>query len=291
VPQGRRDWTHGKPSLVTCNDCYIGQGVNRMDGTTFALVGAVFVASLVEFVEAFTIVLAMGVTRGWRSAMAGTVAALVVLSVFTAVLGLAITTWLSESLLQLVIGALLLIFGLQWLRKAVLRSSGHKSMHDEEAEFTQQTEAARAAPRTTYAGVDLFGFMVSFKGVFLEGVEVVFIVVTFGLSAGALGMAVAGAAVAGAVVLTFGLLLRKPLAAVPENTLKYAVGIMLASFGVYWSIEGTGYFRTGQESLSWPGGKLALLGLIAIWFLLSRLLIALLNRTADRGRAVAVVSS
>jgi uncharacterized membrane protein len=264
-----------------------------MNGTTLALVGAVFVASLVEFVEAFTIVLAMGVTRGWRSALAGTLAALVVLIAFTAVLGLAITTWISESLLQLVIGALLLIFGLQWLRKAVLRSSGHKSMHDEEAEFSQQTEAARAAPRTSYAGVDLFGFMVSFKGVFLEGVEVVFIVVTFGLSAGALGMAVAGAAVAGVMVLALGLLLRKPLAAIPENTLKYGVGVMLASFGGYWAIEGTGYFRTGEQSLSWPGGKLALLGLIAMWFLLSRLLIALLSRmrTADRRHAVEAVSS
>ncbi len=249
-----------------------------MDGTTLALVGSVFVASLVEFVEAFTIVLAMGVTRGWKSAIAGTVAALVALAGFTAALGLAVTTWVSESLLQLVIGALLLIFGLQWLRKAVLRSSGYKAMHDEDTEFAEQTEAARQAARTTYAGIDLFGFMVSFKGVFLEGVEVVFIVVTFGLSAGALEMAVGGALVAGVLVLTLGVVFRRPLAAIPENILKYGVGLLLAAFGTYWAIEGTGYFRDGGESLAWPGDKLALLGLVAGWFLLSRLVIVHLTR-------------
>ena len=256
-----------------------------MDGTTLALVGAVFVASLVEFVEAFTIVLAMGVTRGWKSAIAGTIAALIVLVGFTAVLGLAITTWVSESLLQLVIGALLLIFGLQWLRKAVLRSSGYKALHDEDEEYAEQTEAARQAARTTYAGVDLFGFMVSFKGVFLEGVEVVFIVVTFGLSADALEMAVGGAVVAGALVLTLGVVFRRPLAAIPENTLKCGVGVLLAAFGTYWAIEGTGYVRDGGESLSWPGDKLALLGLVALWFLLSRLVIVQLTRLRTSERA------
>ena len=252
-----------------------------MNGTTAALVSAVFVASLVEFVEAFTIVLAMGVTRGWKSAIAGTVAAIVALTAFTAVLGVAISTWLSESLLQLVIGTLLLIFGLQWLRKACLRASGLKAMHDEQEEFTEQTHAARQAARTTYAGIDLFGFMVSFKGVFLEGVEVVFIVVTFGLSADALGMAVAGAVVAGLVVIALGVALRKPLARIPENTLKYGVGVMLASFGTYWSLEGIGWFRADGESLQWPGGKLALIALIAAWFAVTRLVIAGLIRARN----------
>lgn len=259
-----------------------------MDGTTFALVGAVFVASMVEFVEAFTIVLAMGVTRGWRSAIAGTVAALAVLSVLTAVLGLTIATYLSESLLQLVIGALLLAFGLQWLRKAVLRSSGYKALHDEEGEYAEQAEAARRAEPTTYAGIDLFGFMVSFKGVFLEGVEVVFIVITFGLSADALGMAIGGVVVAGLVVLALGLAFRKPLAAIPENTMKYGVGIMLAAFGLYWAIEGSGYFREGGESLAWPGGRLALFYLILVWFALSRLLIFQLRRTRAGGQSLLV---
>lgn len=245
-----------------------------MDGTTVALVGAVFVASLVEFVEAFTIVLAMGVTRGWRSAVAGTVAALAALAVFTAVMGYAISTWLSESLLQLVIGALLLVFGLQWLRKACLRSSGFKALHDETEEYAEQTEAAQQAERTTVGGIDLFGFMVSFKGVFLEGVEVVFIVLTFGLSASSLEMAVGGAVVAGAVVLALGFAFRKPLAAVPENTLKYVVGIMLVAFGSYWALEGLGYFASDGESLSWPAGKAALIPLILVWFGFSRLVIA-----------------
>jgi uncharacterized membrane protein len=249
-----------------------------MDGTTAALVGAVFFASFVEFVEAFTIVLAMGVTRNWKSAIAGTVAALVALTAFTAVLGVAISTWLSESLLQLTIGTLLLIFGLQWLRKACLRASGLKAMHDEDEEFAEQTAAAREAERTTYAGIDLFAFMVSFKGVFLEGVEVVFIVVTFGLSADALGMAIAGAVVAGIIVVALGIALRKPLSRIPENTLKYGVGVMLASFGTYWALEGVGYFRDDGESLHWPGSKLALIALIACWFGVTRLVIAGLNR-------------
>ena len=249
-----------------------------MNGTTAALVSAVFVASFVEFVEAFTIVLAMGVTRGWKSAIAGTIGALIALSAFTAVLGVAISTWLSESLLQLTIGTLLLIFGLQWLRKACLRASGFKALHDEQEEFTEQTQAARKADRTTYAGIDLFGFMVSFKGVFLEGVEVVFIVITFGLSADALGMAFAGAIVAGLVVIALGIALRKPLARIPENTLKYGVGVMLAAFGTYWALEGVGWFRDGEESLKWPGGKLALIALIAGWFAVTRIVIAALSR-------------
>ena len=124
--------------------------------------------------------------------------------------------------------------------------------------------------------------MVSFKGVFLEGVEVVFIVVTFGLSAGALGFAIGGALAAGACVLGLGFALRRPLAAIPENTLKYAVGIMLAAFGTYWSIEGSGYFREGGQSVAWPGDRLALVALVAIWFVLSRLLIARLAQRSDR---------
>ncbi len=259
-----------------------------MDATTAALVGAVFVASLVEFVEAFTIVLAMGVTRGWRSAIAGTIAALLALVVFTAVLGYAITTWLPESLLLLVIGGLLLIFGLQWLRKACLRSSGRKALHDEEQEFREQTEAARAAERTTVGSIDLFGFMVSFKGVFLEGVEVVFLVLTFGLTAGALGMAIAGAVVAGIVVISLGIALRKPLAAIPENTLKYGVGVMLAAFGTYWMLEGAGYLRAGHEPLDWPGGVLAVLALVAMWFLVSRAVIAWLRTPTTDRQAVEV---
>lgn len=258
-----------------------------MDGTTVALVSAVFVASIVEFTEAFTIVLAMGVTRNWKSAIAGTVAALVALAAFTAVLGAAITTWLSESLLELIIGTLLLIFGLQWLRKACLRSSGLKGMHDEDDIYAEQSRAALQAERTTYRGIDLFAFMVSFKGVFLEGVEVVFIVVTFGLTANSLAMAIGGAIAAGVIVIALGFVLRKPLSQIPENTLKYGVGIMLASFGTYWAFEGMSHFR--DESFGWPSGKLALIVLVAAWFAVTRIVIAVLRQSATRVRTEAGV--
>ncbi|MGI5487928.1 COG4280 domain-containing protein [Microtetraspora malaysiensis] len=249
-----------------------------MTGATWGLVASTFAASFVEFVEALTIVLAMGVTRGWRSALAGTLAALVALTAFTAAAGYALSTWLPESLLQLVVGTLLLIFGLQWLRKAVLRSSGLKAMHDEEEEYATQTAAARQAARQSRFGIDTFAFVVSFKGVFLEGVEVVFVVITFGLSAANMPAAIGGAAAAGVLVLLAGLVLHRPLAAIPENALKYGVGLLLASFGAYWAVEGLGVFTPTGESLEWPGSDWAILALIACWLLISRVLVRYLPR-------------
>lgn len=245
-----------------------------MDATTWALLTATFAASFVEFVEALTIVLAMGFTRGWRSALAGTLAALVALAAFTAVVGYALSTWLPEAALQLVVGTLLLIFGLQWLRKATLRSSGLKALHDESEEFAEQTAAARSAGARSRFGIDVFGFVVSFKGVFLEGVEVVFVVITFGLNADNMAGAIAGAAAAGVIVLSLGALLHRPLAAIPENTLKYGVGLLLAAFGTYWMFEGLGIFSGARDSLHWPGGDWAILALLAGWLLISRLLVA-----------------
>jgi uncharacterized membrane protein len=228
-------------------------------------------------VEATTIVMAMGFTRSWRSAMIGTGAALAALAVVTAFAGYALATWLPESALQLAIGGLLLIFGLQWLRKAILRASGRKSMHDEDQIYLDEVESARAAEAAPAQGLDLFSFMVSFKGVFLEGMEVVFIVITFGLNAKNVPLAVVGAAAAVIVVLGIAIALRRPLAMIPENLLKYGVGLLLASFGTYWAVEGIGIFRTGQDSLEWPGKDAAILGLIAIWFLLSRVFISALR--------------
>jgi Ca2+/H+ antiporter, TMEM165/GDT1 family len=244
-----------------------------MSGATWGLLTAVFAASLVEFVEALTIVLAMGMTRSWKSALTGTGVAIVALAGFTLVAGYALVNWLPESALQLVIGTLLLIFGLQWLRKAILRSAGLKALHDEEEEFREQSEAARRAGDEKRFGLDWFSFVVSFKGVFLEGVEVVFIVITFGLNADNVPLAAAGAAIAGAIVLLAGVIAHKPLANVPENTLKYGVGLLLATFGTFWAIEGLGVFRDGGESLEWPGGDFALLVLLAAWLVLSRLLV------------------
>jgi uncharacterized membrane protein len=246
-------------------------------GVTLSLLVATFAAAFVEFVEALTIVLAMGSTRSWRSTMWGVAAAVGALAAFTAAAGYALTTWLPETLLQLVIGSLLLVFGLQWLRKAVLRSSGLLATRDEDAAFARQTAAAAAGESRTWMGLDWLSFVVSFKGVFLEGVEVVFIVITFGLNAGNVPVAVIGAAAAGVVVVTAGALVHRPLARVPENTLKYGVGLMLATFGTFWSVEGLGIVR-GGHSLEWPGGSLALVVLLAVWFGLSRLLVRALPR-------------
>jgi uncharacterized membrane protein len=245
------------------------------------LIIATFVACFVEMVEATTIVMAMGFTRNWRSTLAGTAAALATLAVVTAAAGYALATWLPESALQLVIGGLLLIFGLQWLRKAILRSSGRKAIHDEDAIYQEEVEAARAAGKTG-SGLDMFSFMVSFKGVFLEGMEVVFIVITFGLNADNILGASMGALAAVIVVLLLAVLLKRPLSMINENLLKYGVGLLLASFGTYWAVEGVGIFRSGRESLEWPGHDFAILGLLAVWFLLSRVFVAALRKPAGK---------
>lgn len=239
---------------------------------------AVFLASAVEFVEAFTVVLAMGLTRGWRATLWGTAAAIALLAVVTAVAGYALVEWLPESALQLAIGSLLLIFGLQWLRKAILRSAGLKALHDEEQAFLDEREAARLAGDERKLGLDWFGFVVSFKAVFLEGLEVVFIVITFGLNADSIPLAAAGAAVACAVVLTTGALMHRPLSRVPENTIKYAVGLLLATFGTFWAVEGLGVVTESRESLEWPGGDWAIPVLLVLWATVSQLTIRTLRR-------------
>lgn len=248
-----------------------------MTSAGWGLGAATFAAALVEMVEALTIVMAMGTTRGWRSTLAGVAAALLALVAFTAAAGYALATWLPEAALQLAIGTLLLIFGLQWLRKAILRSAGRKALHDEEALYAEEVAAARAAGRDTRFGLDWFAFVVAFKGVFLEGVEVVFIVITFGSTAHDMPVAVAGATLGGLLVLIVGALARGPLARVPENTLKYGVGLLLATFGTFWSVEGLGLLTERGEPLPWPGGELAVLALLALWLGLSRLLVAQLR--------------
>jgi uncharacterized membrane protein len=247
------------------------------------LLAAVFLASAVEFVEAFTIVLAMGMTRSWRSALAGTAVALGALAIVTAIAGYALVRWFPESLLQLLIGTLLLIFGLQWLRKAILRSSGLKALHDEESIYMAEAESARAAGHETVLGLDWFAFVVSFKGVFLEGLEVVFIVLTFGLSAGDIPMAAAGAAAAGALVLAVGAVVHRPLSRVPENTIKHGVGLLLSTFGLFWAVEGLGVFAGDRASLEWPAGDVSLVVVLLVWIAVSQGLVAIL-----RGRVTAL---
>jgi Ca2+/H+ antiporter, TMEM165/GDT1 family len=256
-------------------------------GWQLGLIPSTFLASAVEFVEAFTIVLAMGVTRGWRSALAGTIAALVVLTGVTIVAGYALIRWFPESLLQLVVGTLLLIFGLQWLRKAILRASGLKALHDEDATYREEVEAAERAGHERVAGLDWFAFVVTFKGVLLEGLEVVFIVITFGLNADDVPTAAIGAAAGGVVVLVAAIALHRPLARVPENTIKMAVGLLLSTFGTFWAVEGLGVAREGSESLEWPGGDLALLAILAVWCAVAWLSVRALGPRAPSPAAAA----
>jgi uncharacterized membrane protein len=233
---------------------------------------AVFVACAVEGVEAVTIVLAAGVTRGWRSAWAGTGAAVAVLAATVAALGPALTA-LPINALRLVVGGLLLVFGLQWLRKAILRASGFKPLHDEDAIFAAEVAALRAEGQEPI-GIDPYGFTVAFKGVLLEGLEVAFIVVTFGSNQHDVPLAAIAAAAAVLLVVAAGAAVRAPLSRVPENTLKYAVGVMLTSFGTFWGTEGAGG--------SWPGGDAAILALIAFTLLTSFGLVAGLRRRHRR---------
>src|SRR3954452_4396781 len=258
-----------------------------MGWNTAGLAASTLLASAVEFVEAFTIVLAMGLTRGWRSTIAGTVSALVLLAGVAVISGYALINWFPESLLQFIVGSLLLVFGLQWLRKAILRSSGLKALHDEDETFREETEAARAAAADSRFGLDWLGFVVTFKGVFLEGLEVIFIVVTFGLNAHSMPTAVAGAAIGGAIVLVAGFALHKPLSRVPENTIKFAVGLLLSTFGTFWAIEGLGVFKDQRDSVEWAGGDAALLGVLAAWCALAFIAIRVLTPYGKGRRAAA----
>jgi uncharacterized membrane protein len=233
---------------------------------------AVFLACAVEGVEAVTIVLAAGITRGWRSALTGVGVALVVLGALVAALGPALTA-LPINVLRVAVGGLLLIFGLQWLRKAILRASGFKALHDEDAIFAEELAAARAAGASVRR-VDPYGFTVSFKGVLLEGLEVAFIVLTFGSNQHNIPLAALAAGVAVLLVVAAGAAAHAPLSRVPENTLKYGVGVLLTAFGTFWGAEGAG--------ADWPGGDAAIPALIAFTLLISFGLVAVLRRHRQR---------
>ena len=237
--------------------------------TAAFLVASAFLASAVEFVEALTIVLAAGLTRGWRASLTGLAAATVALAAIVAALGPTLKL-IPIDALRLVVGALLLAFGLQWLRKAILRASGYKPLHDEAAIFAREAEEARSATSDVRAGLDWYGFTLAFKGVLLEGLEVAFIVVTFGSTQGSIGLAALGAGIALVLVATVGVLVRAPLSRVPENTMKFTVGVMLTTFGIFWATEGVG--------AHWPGDDASLPGVLAFVVLLSAGAVALLRR-------------
>ncbi|MEZ0111904.1 putative membrane protein [Catenulispora sp. EB89] len=218
-------------------------------GTAFLLL-SVFLACAVEAVEALTIVLAVGLTRGWRSALQGVAAGLLLLAVVVAALGPALTV-LPLKTLRLVVGGLLLTFGLQWLRKAILRASGYKDLRDEAAAYQREIKAAQEAVASKKSLVeDWYAFTLSFKGVVLEGLEVAFIALTFGANQHDIPLAAVAAVAAVLAVCAAGIAIKAPLARVPENTMKFAVGVMLTGFGLFWGAEGA--------SAHWPGNDAAL---------------------------------
>jgi uncharacterized membrane protein len=231
--------------------------------STVVLVLAVFGASTVEMVEALTIVVAAGVTRSWRSSLEGAAAAVAVLAVIVLAVGVPLIHYVPIDALRVVVGALLLVLGLSWLRKSILRASGHKALHDEDAIFAA-TAAELATTRSSSSPPkrrDAIGFSVAFKGVFLEGMEVVLIVVSLGASQHRLGIAAASALAAALVVAAVGALVARQLSQVPENTIKIVVGIMLTSFGLFWVGEGAG--------AHWPGSDAAIIALIALFALVT----------------------
>jgi uncharacterized membrane protein len=230
---------------------------------------AAFLASLVEAIEALTIVLAVAMVRGLRPALTGSVGGLAVLAGLVLALGPALDT-IPLAVLQLVIGVLLLLFGLRWLRKAILRAAGVIALHDEEASFAKEEEELRDAARRHEQRLDWFAGLAAFKAVVLEGLEVVFIVIAVGAGRGLIGPASLGAAAACILVLAGGIAMRRPLAQVPENVLKFVVGVMLSSFGLFWTGEGLG--------VAWPGSDLAVLVLIVLFLATSLGLVEMLRR-------------
>src|SRR2546423_4337422 len=223
-------------------------------------VSAAFLSSLVEAVEALTIVLAVATVRGWRPAGLGALAGLATLALIVLALG-PLLDRVPLHALQLVIGVLLLLFGMRWLRKAILRAAGAIPLHDEEEIFAAETAALRAQASEHAARLDWLAALASYKAMLLEGLEVVFVVIAVGAGRGLLVPASIGALAACALVAAVGLALRRPLARVPENTLKFTVGVMLSAFGVFWTGEGLG--------VPWPGEDLAILGFAALFLIVA----------------------
>src|SRR5438876_1410235 len=256
----------------------------------WAVLTAAFLASAVEFVEAFTIVLVVGVTINWRSALAGAFSAAVTLALIVATLGVALVRYVPIDILRLAVGIILILFGLKWLKKAILRYSGLKALHDEEAIFEETRAELRARGETITPRFEPFGVALSYKAVLLEGLEVAFIVITFGSSSATntcnnvcgIGSAAIGATVAGILIILAGIIIRAPLTRVPENTLKFIVGIMLTTFGTFWAGEGFG--------VAWPFSDLFLLLLAALYLVVSVLLITAIKQRQQRGASATMAS-
>ena len=249
----------------------------------WAIVIAAFLASAVEFVEAFTLVLVAGITSNWRSAILGALGAAAILAVIVGTLGVALVIYVPIDVLRFIVGFLLLLFGLKWLKNAIQRYSGLKLLHDEEAIYQARVAEARARGEPVKTGLAPFGVLLSFKSVLLEGLEVAFIVISFG-GAGGIGAAALGAAAAGVLVIGVGALVQAPLQRIPENTLKFVVGIMLTTFGTFWSGESFG--------INWPLSDLFLLILAALYLLASALLVlAMKQRKPGVARTLATAQA
>jgi uncharacterized membrane protein len=257
----------------------------------WATVFSAFAASLVEFVEAFTIVLVVGVTINWRSSLAGTAAALLLLAVLVGVFGVSLAQLVPLDALRLVVGTILLLFGLKWLKKAILRYAGLKALHDEEAIYEHEMAELRAAGAARSNTFDRFGIAMAFKSVLLEGLEVAFIVITFGVTSATtdaqrmagLNAAALGALAALVLVVIVGAFIHAPLRQVPENTLKFTVGIMLTVFGTFWAGESLG--------INWWGTDLALLWLGITYLLVSWGLVTWLRGYAKAGSVAPPISA
>ncbi len=235
---------------------------------------ATLLASSVEFVEALTIVLAVGTVEGWRPALRGTSLALLSLAVLTAVLGVGVLHYVPINVLRGLIGMLLLLFGVKWLRKAILRFAGKTALHDESAAYQKQLKQLQSNQGNTFAAQ-----ATAFNGVFLEGLEVVVIVLTMGSAAQAYTSAIVGAAIGFVLVLAAGFMLRAPLAKVPENVMKFVVGTMLTSFGSFWAGASLG--------VAWPGQDLSILLLIAGYLAVSGLIVSSMKRRQSGGKVAA----
>ncbi|QQE77590.1 COG4280 domain-containing protein [Alicyclobacillus sp. SO9] len=225
---------------------------------------ASFLGASVEFIEALTIVLAVGTIRGWKSALSGALTAVVILGALVAIVGTPLVLVVQIPWVSLLIGLFILLFGIRWLRKSILRYSGLKALHNEAQSYEREVERQKQAVPST-SGIDKFAFVTAFSGTFLEGLEAVFIVITIGLSTNNMKYAVWGAASALILVALVGLLLRSPLTRIPENTMKFVVGIMLTSFGAFWVGEGL--------KVKWPQQDLSILYIAATLFILSSILI------------------
>lgn len=276
-------WAIASASFLASASATAPAAATQQDLWAIAL--AAFLASAVEFVEAFTIVLVVGVTINWRSSLVGALAAVATLAVIVGTLGVAIVQWVPIDALRLFVGVVLVLFGLKWMKKAILRYSGLKALHDEEAIFEEKMAEIRARGETIAPRLHPFGVVLAYKAVLLEGLEVAFIVITFGssiskaASASGIASAAIGAAVAGVLVILAGVLVKAPLTKVPENTLKFVVGIMLTSFGTFWAAEGFGY--------DWPLQDAFIPILAAIYLLASYLLVTWLKQRKRAQMAMA----